>query len=664
MPGMQVFIYPKSNPMKKNILLVFSFLFFYSILPAQITTPVVKANFGVDGELRANYFNGAISTGNDDWFRNNGSVGEFIIDTTGAAYLLNRYATVPSSRRLPFFRNMRFPQFSVINNRLLIDAIFIRDYHGDDSTVFSGGNKNGMNPNVWSCPVSQGIPDKNDILDMFMHVRRDGINGSDSLWLFGAFSLDNTTGNRYIDFEMYQTDIYYDRTAQKFFGYGPDDGHTAWLFDAAGNVTRAGDIIFTAEYSSSSLSMVEARIWVNQSSLSVTPGVFNWGGQFDGASSGAVYGYANIVPKTAGTYYTGLQCGNNTWAGPFNAVLQDNSIITDYSARQFMEFSVNLSKLGLDPYINSSDPCLMPFRRIMVKTRASTSFTAELKDFVGPFDFFRAPRAAATADIPMYCGTTGVSNITVTNPLATSLYTWTTATGNIVGTNIGPSITVNQPGDYVVSQELMDSCGSSYARDTVTVILDLNCTLLKTSLKEFKSIRNNQFLQLSWKVLNEQDTKYYEVERSVGNAAFRVIGRISSNHSRQQIVSYTYNDAVNDLRADIVYYRLKFTDMNGNIEYSQVIAENLSTGKTGIQLFSNGVSGTQAHLALSVVQAADAKVEMINQAGATLMSTRVKAQKGVTLIPIKQFDNQVAGVYFIKVTIDNMVFTDKIILIK
>jgi len=650
--------------MKKNLLILLSLISIYSILPAQITSPVLKANFGVDGELRANFFGGAIETGNDDWFRNNGSLGEFIIDTTGAAYLLSRYASIPSSRRLPFFRNMRFPQFSVINNRLLIDAIFIRDYHGDDSTVFSGGNKNAMNPNDWNCPVSQGIPDKNDILDMFMHVRRAGPNGSDSLWLFGAFSLDNTTGNRYIDFEMYQTDIYYDRTAQKFFGYGPDAGHTAWQFDAAGNVTRPGDIIFTAEYSSSSLSTVEARIWVHQSSLSVTPGVFSWGGQFDGASSGAVYGYANIVPKTAGTYYTGLQCGNNTWTGPFNAVLQDNSVVSSYDARQFMEFSVNLSKIGLDPYVTSSDPCLMPFRRIMVKTRASTSFSAELKDFVGPFDFFRAPRAAATANIPMFCGTTGISNISVTNPLPTSLYTWTTANGNIVSSNIGPEISVDQPGDYIVSQELMDSCGSTYAKDTVTVTLDPNCALLKTELKDFRSLRTNKFLQLSWVVANNLSTRQYEIERSNGTSAFEVVGKVPANRSNDQTVSYTYNDVANDATATILYYRLKYTDMNGRTSYSKIIAENIQHNKKGIQLLRNGVYGTQAYLSLSSLQPTDAKIEVYNQAGATLMSSRIKVQKGVSVVRLDNFENRSSGMYIIKVTMDNLVFSDKFILIK
>lgn len=650
--------------MKAFLHILTCMLLFYSSAQAQITSPVKKANFGVDGDLRANFFDGAIETGNDDWFRNNGTVGQFIIDTTGAAYLLSRYASDPSSRRLPFFRNMRFPQFSVINNRLLIDAIFIRDYHGDDTTVFSGGNKNGMNPDDWSCPVSQGIPDKNDILDMFMHVRRDGSNGSDSLWLFGAFSLDNTTGNRYIDFEMYQTDIYYDRDARQFFGYGPDAGHTAWQFDGAGNVVQAGDIIFTAEYGSSSLSNVEARIWVHQSARSLTPTVFNWGTEFDGASSGSTYGYANILPKTAGAYYTGLQCGNNTWAGPFQAVLQDNSLTTNYDARQFMEFSVNLSKLGLDPYINSSDPCLMPFRRIMVKTRASISFTAELKDFVGPFDFFRAPRAAAAADVPMFCGSNGISNISVTNPLSTSLYTWTTPNGNIVGSNIGPSIVVDQPGDYIVSQELMDSCGTSYAKDTVTVILDPGCSLLKTTLKDFGVQQNGKFLQLRWKVVNENSVKAYEIERSIDNSGFQTIGRVLSTQSADPVIGYTYSDVAPSIQANHLYYRLKFVDMNGNIQYSPIIASSLVADKTHMTLLRTGLTGGQTHLSLTVVKDTDAKIEIYNQTGALLSSSKTRLQKGVSVLKFSGLDNQSAGVYIIKAIVDNKIFSEKLVMMK
>src|SRR5207342_555204 len=101
-------------------------------------------------------------------------------------------------------------------------------------------------------------------------------------------------------------------------------------------------IIFTAEYGSSVLTLVEARIWVHQSSLLINPVNFKWGGLFDGAAAGATYGYASILPKTAGAFYTGLQSVNGVWGGPFSIVLQNNNVVTTYTTNQFMEFSVNL----------------------------------------------------------------------------------------------------------------------------------------------------------------------------------------------------------------------------------------------------------------------------------------------------------------------------------
>ena len=95
--------------------------------------------------------------------------------------------------------------------------------------------------------------------------------------------------------------------------------------------------------------------------------------------------------------------------------------------------AVNLSKLGLDPVTTfGGDVCGTPFNRIVVKTRASASFTAELKDFVAPIDLFLAPRADVLADVPVFCGTlNSVSNLKVTNPATNSVYTWTTTDGHM-----------------------------------------------------------------------------------------------------------------------------------------------------------------------------------------------------------------------------------------
>jgi len=631
---------------------------------AQITTPVIKARFGVDGDLRDNFFNGLLQAGNDDWFKLPGTLGtgEFVIDTNGAAAIVSKYTTVPASRRQPFFRTMRFPQFSVVNSRLLMDAVMIRDYHGDDSTVFaSGSSKNGDSPVDWNCPVSQGIPDKNDILDMFVHVRRAGPTSTDSLWMFGGMSLDNTTGNRYFDFEMYQTDIYYNRPDQHFYGYGPDAGHTTWEFDAAGNVTKPGDIIFSAEYQSSSLTFLEARIWVNKSALLMTPAEFNWSGKFDGASSGATFGYASILPKGAGAYYTGLQCGNNTWGGPFSIVLQNDAVVTNYIAKQFVEFSVNLTKLGLDPVtLLGGNVCGMPFRRILVKTRASASFTAELKDFVGPFDLFIAPRALALTETPTLCNADSTGHIYVTNPVASSVYQWTTPDGNIISNPTGPSIYIDRPGTYIVYQFLQAGC-SVYATDTIKVMPGINCHVLEQNLINFQGeLNNNDIVNLDWQVLNNQQLQFFEIERSFDGINFERIDRVNST-SESTEASYSFNDDASHIYSKFVFYRIKLVDVNSEFSYSNIVNVKLPSyaGKTKVSIVPNPVRDVM-QLQLFARTTKEIRIEFFDQAGRLVSSGKFE-QKGRSIISLDDLANKPRGIYFALVYIDSEIFRQKII---
>jgi hypothetical protein len=623
---------------------------------AQITTPVVKAFFGVDADLKARYVNGNLQS-SDDWYIPAGAPGlstngTYVIDTTGAAAVAAGYAADVSpykKRSASFYRTMSKPAFTVVNNRLWLDALFVRDYHGDDTTVFaSGSNKNGMTPAMWSCPVSQGIPDKNDILDMFMHVRRAGPNKTDSLWFFGGLSLDNVTGNRYFDFELYQTDIYYDRTSRKWYGFGPDAGHTSWEFDAAGNVTKPGDIIFSAEYQSSSLTNIEARIWINKASLSTTPSQFTWSGQFDGDGSGATFGYASIMPKTSGPFYTGLQSGNGEWAGPFNSVLQDNTVITSYSGKQFMEFSVNLSKLGLDPVsIFGSDICGTPFNRMVVKTRASASFTAELKDFVAPTDLFLAPRVDAAATVPLFCGNpNNVSSLNVLNPTETSTYSWATPNGHIVGNADTASAQADSAGMYIVTQRLMAGC-SPYAVDTVYVLFDPNCTTMLTRKMDFKGSLQNGNPALQWTVKNNQTISNFIIERSLDGLNFQGISIIENANPEAATDAYGYLDKM-VLSTNVVYYRLKVNTDNG-VYYSTIIRVELK--KTEHLLVHPNPANSYLRISLPAATNEPVGLVIYNAAGSLVYSKTVIATGAI--IQINEISSWPPGMYQVGIRTTN-----------
>lgn len=639
----------------KRIIPILLILFVVShALQAQITTPIIKANFGVDADLRSNYFNGAVQAGNDDWFRYPGigsTTGEFVIDTTGAAALMANYTANPNSRKIPFFRTMRFTPYTVVNNRLLIDAVFTRDYHGDDSTMFaSGGNKNGQSPAIWTTPVSQSVPDKNEILDMMCHVRRAGPNKTDSLWLMGGVSIENTTGDRYFDFEMYQTDIIYNKSTLSFSGYGPDAGHTSWKFDASGNITQPGDIIFSADYGSNVLTMLEARIWVKYSDwLSVTPAGFSWSGQFDGDGNGAAYGYASIKPNSAGAFYTGMECANNTWAGPFSLVIGNNSVLANYSAGQYMEFSVNLTKLGLDPVtLLGGNACGMPFRRILVKSRTSTSFTSSLKDFVGPMDFFLAPKADLATSTPFICDTGSVANIYVTNPVSSSTYIWSTTNGNISGSNTGTSINVTSPGTYIVTQYLQAGC-STYATDTLTVLPFGGCTTLQNNLTDFNGSLENTTSKLKWTVQENSYVSSFQLERSYDGNHFTTIKQVAPD-GRSGRAIYSYDDNLENFMAGTVFYRLRIAGVSGVTKYSKIIAFSLTgKGTMGLAVVPNPAK-TFVDVLMYSNSNASGELRIYDAAGRLSRSQPVRLQKGSNTVRLEGIDQYTPGVYLLTLT--------------
>jgi hypothetical protein len=646
----------------KTKLLLLALTCFINTICAQITTPVIKANFGVDADLNANFFNGVGSFGNDDWFRRSkfGS-GEFMIDTTGAADILANYISNPASRLQSFSRLMKPAFYSNIQNKLVIDAVFHRDFHGDDSTVFaSGSNKNGMSPADWTCPVAQGIPDKNEILDAYTHIRRDGPNVTDSMWMFGGISIENTNGNRYFDFELYQTNIAYDRASRTFSGYGPNAGHTAWQFDASGNVLKAGDIIFSAEYSSSSLTLIEARIWINKNSLSITPVNFSWGGQFDGDGASATYGYASITPKTSGSFYTGLQSPATTWAGPFQLVRQDDSVVPDYTPGQFMEFSVNLSKLGVDPGSYSNNPCGTPFRRVLIKSRSSTSFTSELKDFIAPFKMFDFPPVDAFTAVRYFCEVFPLTPISVLNPNPNSVYTWSTTNGHIVGTNIGPIITVDSPGTYVVTQQLNAQC-PYYSKDSITFFFDLVCKVLDVDILNFTASKSGHNAQLQWQVSNNQDAASYTIEYSVTGNDFLPLTSITATNV-PGITDYNFTFSTDKINASKIYLRIKVTGKDGRTKYSN-LAVLLNRDKGNNYRATIFPSPTHGELWLSAtgVTKESVPVNIWNAAGKLISSTVFTIMPGENLISLPDLHNEADGLYLVKIQSLTGTITQKIL---
>jgi hypothetical protein len=343
-----------------------------------------------------------------------------------------------------------------------------------------------------------------------------------------------------------------------------------------------------------------------------------------------------------------MQSGNNTWAGPFGWIRSDNTVQTHYAAANYMEFSVNMTKLGLDPItLLGGSACGLPFRRILVKTRSSTSFTSELKDFIGPFDFFVAPPVAAAAESPFLCETVGTTRLEVINPNALSVYRWTTLDGNIVGDTVGSAIYVDAVGTYIVAQELMDGCATS-STDTVSIYFSEDCIVLATKVFTLKGALNNNRVNLSWNSA-ERNNPTYIVQRSFDGKTFKNIGEPLTSGQMKEDGSFSFVDMVAGISDPIIYYRLLVKPASGSPYYSKIVKINNSkiTGTT-LKVYPNPAIN-YTDILMKSDKSEDVDISVLDFSGRVVYQRVVSVNAGQNVHTLSNIQKWKAGVYMVVV---------------
>jgi hypothetical protein len=299
--------------------------------------------------------------------------------------------------------------------------------------------------------------------------------------------------------------------------------------------------------------------------------------------------------------------------------------------------------------ILGTDPCGLPFRRILVKTRQSGSFTSSLSDFVGPFDFFLNKPVSALADVPMYCGVVGVSQLSVTSPQSASVYTWETPDGHIVGDNVSPSITVDSPGTYIVTMQVLAGCPPS-GKDTVTINYDATCTPMATKIISFRGALNNRIAKLAWTMSSNNEADYFEIQRSLDGENFITVGKTDAGSS-EFAQQYAFDDDISEMSAPLVFYRLKIKARNGAVSYSSIVRVGSPKTNAELAVYPNPVKDL-LQLSIPSSKQQDISVLVYDMSGALLKTSRFSIKEGNNMIQIPS-SSWKSGVYMVNVKMDN-----------
>jgi len=467
--------------MKKGLLL-FLITYVLSATTAEAQAPGLVAKFGIDGEMSNDTLRigAGAQAGSHDWFRQKNGTGIGMVDTTGAASMATR---IMAGNNISFDRGQSVSRFSIVDGMYMLDTRYGRDGIGsggsmNDSTMFRSSNKNGQSPLNWSVePNGAGTQNKNDIVDVFAHLRRNGttINATNPspLYFYAAAATLGVEGDRNLDFELFKSRISFNnQTGFSNSGPAATGGHSVWTFNTDGSVKSTGDILISFSYNSSTVSDIAIFIWVSASvKNTVNPLYFDFiPSEYFGESNNPAFGYCRITQNGGLPNFEYYATANTfTSSGPFwgtnskdLGASNNNYASGNYSAGQLSEIAINLTSLGIDPALgnagNTTDPCAPPFTRIIIKTRSSSSYTSELKDFTGPYPFLDAPQVPhqiAPAKLTCITNTTTLAPL---NPQPGAFYVWSNEGGTILTNPIAQSVQVSGEGKYYLTASVVNGC--------------------------------------------------------------------------------------------------------------------------------------------------------------------------------------------------------------
>ncbi|MGN6492028.1 MAG: hypothetical protein ACTHLE_08545 [Agriterribacter sp.] len=203
-------------------------------------------------------------------------------------------------------------------------------------------------------------------------------------------------------------------------------------------------------------------------------------------------------------------------------------------------------------------------------------------------------------------------------------------------------------GSYTLrlSADALTGCPASFSTLSVTVN-----AVLPVDFLEVLALSLNGNVSIEWKVTNEQNVDYYEVERSNDGVSFTAVAKVAFKPSTSDPNRYAFTDKVFTAESGKVYYRIRQIDLDGTANYSKTVLVDARAKKTvDIKCYPNPTSNHAFLLAISdKAQLAD--ILIIDELGKVCLKLNKRAlQKGSNIFDISRTMSLAKGLYRVRMT--------------
>ncbi|MCE1187558.1 MAG: YCF48-related protein [Ignavibacteria bacterium] len=113
-----------------------------------------------------------------------------------------------------------------------------------------------------------------------------------------------------------------------------------------------------------------------------------------------------------------------------------------------------------------------------------------------------------------------------------------------------------------------------YAVRNDAKIYKYSASFTPVELSSFSARVIGNFAQLSWATASEQNNQGFEIQRSSDMNSWKTVGFVKGNGSTTNRNAYTYQEDISAVNSQVVYYRLRQLDYNGDATVSKTVEVN------------------------------------------------------------------------------------------
>ena len=171
---------------------------------------------------------------------------------------------------------------------------------------------------------------------------------------------------------------------------------------------------------------------------------------------------------------------------------------------------------------------------------------------------------------------------------------------------------------------------------SVSVVLPIN-------LINFSGTKKDGYNLLQWSTASEQNSSYFEVQRSENGTDFSTIAKVTAAGNSSIVKNYQYSDDQISSSSLIYYYRLKMVDIDGSGKYSSIIF--IRNSVNGLTTVYPNPAINQITINVADQSLINTQVIMTDLSGKVLQ--RISLNQTTTQVDISNFAK---GMYILKFT--------------